>query len=137
MIIKVITSVAVEKNGKFLIVKRNQDETMPGLWEFPGGKLNPDETLENCAIRELLEESGLEATKIEYRGYTERFVEDRGFKSSCHTLAHHFYVSKFKGEVRLSEEHQDFKWITKEEIFKMKVGKEIGTDTIQFFNLKS
>ncbi|MBU5537678.1 MAG: NUDIX domain-containing protein [Candidatus Aenigmatarchaeota archaeon] len=41
MKLKVITSVAIEKDGKFLILKRSSYDTLPGMWEFPGGKVKP------------------------------------------------------------------------------------------------
>ncbi len=132
MRIKVITSVAVERNGKFLIIKRASHDTMPGLWEFPGGKLEDNEMLEDCAKREVKEEAGLDAKNIDYKGVSERFLEDRNQDADFHTIVHHFHVTKFDGTVRLSEDHTDFKWLSKEEILKMKVGDEIGSDTTYF-----
>lgn len=136
MKIKVIASIAVENDGKFLILKRSPHDTMPNLWEFPGGKIIVGEKIEDSARRELLEETGIEATELEYKGYTERFSEDREFYSGYHTIVHHFYAKRFKGNVKLSEEHSSFKWLTKDEILKMKVGEEIGSDTAAFFDLK-
>jgi len=132
MKVKVITSIAVEMKGKFLVVRRAPHDTMPLLWEFPGGKLESDETLEQCAIREVEEETGLKTKNAEYKGVSERFNEDRNYNSGRHTIVHHFYVKKFTGEVKLSRDHTDFKWLTKKEILKMKVSKDIGTDTIYF-----
>ena len=42
-----------------LVIRRNKNsKTNPGLWELPGGQTDPDETLEKCAIREALQETG-------------------------------------------------------------------------------
>lgn len=41
---------------KVLIAQRSESMTHPGLWEFPGGKQEKDESLENCIIREIREE---------------------------------------------------------------------------------
>jgi len=134
---KIITSTCIEKNKKFLILKRSKNDTMPGLWEFPGGKIVIGEKLKESAKREVFEETGLTIKNIEYIGYSERFSEDRNVKSGYHTLVHHFYCSSFKNDLKISEEHEKFKWSTEKEILSMKIGREIGTDTINFFNLRN
>jgi mutator protein MutT len=56
----------VESNGKFLIGVRGPDGPLPGFHEFPGGKLHPGETPEACAVRECLEETGLDVRVAEH-----------------------------------------------------------------------
>lgn len=43
-----------------MVTRRHFDATLPGLWEFPGGKLEPDESPRQAAVRELREELGIE-----------------------------------------------------------------------------
>ena len=50
----------VFRNGKLLITKRYDDAHLGGLWEFPGGKREPNETFEECVVRELREELAIE-----------------------------------------------------------------------------
>ena len=63
-----VTDVAaglVFRDGKLLITQRHPEAHLGGLWEFPGGKREPDESFEACLERELLEELGIEVTVLE------------------------------------------------------------------------
>ena len=59
-VIKVTGAIIYEKN-KFLICRRGPNEKAAGLWEFPGGKLEINESLEDCILRELKEELDIDA----------------------------------------------------------------------------
>jgi len=50
----------IDIDGRILLARRPEGKTMAGLWEFPGGKLNPGETPEAAVIRELREELGID-----------------------------------------------------------------------------
>ncbi|HWD90808.1 MAG TPA: 8-oxo-dGTP diphosphatase MutT [Verrucomicrobiae bacterium] len=50
----------VFRKGKLLITQRHTGAHLGGLWEFPGGKRDGDETFEQCLVRELREELGIE-----------------------------------------------------------------------------
>ena len=52
----------VDADGRVLLAQRPAGKAMAGLWEFPGGKVNPGETPENALIRELAEEIGIDVT---------------------------------------------------------------------------
>ena len=52
-----------EAEPKVLLIERG-DEPFKGCWAFPGGFMNMDETTEQCAIRELEEETGLKVSKV-------------------------------------------------------------------------
>ena len=51
-----VTAAVIRRNGKVLIAQRAAGEHLEGLWEFPGGKIEKDETPEQCLKRELFEE---------------------------------------------------------------------------------
>jgi len=56
-----VAAALVFRAGRLLITQRYQGAHLGGLWEFPGGKREPNETFEQCLTRELEEELGIEA----------------------------------------------------------------------------
>ena len=56
-----VTAAIVVQNGKILLTRRPQDKRHPGMWEFPGGKVDPGESPEEALRRELFEELGVAA----------------------------------------------------------------------------
>jgi len=60
MKIVLVSAVAlIDVDGRVLLAQRPEGKSMAGLWEFPGGKVEPDETPEAALIRELEEELGI------------------------------------------------------------------------------
>jgi len=59
-IITVVAVALVDADNRVLLAQRPPGKAMAGLWEFPGGKLNPGETPEAALIRELEEELGVD-----------------------------------------------------------------------------
>ena len=61
MKIILVSAVAlIDRDGRVLLAKRPEGKAMAGLWEFPGGKVEPMETPEIALIRELKEEIGID-----------------------------------------------------------------------------
>jgi 8-oxo-dGTP diphosphatase len=58
-LIWVVAAALINPDGEVLVQKRAADRSMAGLWEFPGGKIEPDERPENALARELDEELGI------------------------------------------------------------------------------
>ena len=52
----IVTAAVIRRNGQVLIAQRPEQGLLGGLWEFPGGKLQPDEDLDACLKREICEE---------------------------------------------------------------------------------
>jgi mutator protein MutT len=55
-----VSAALIFRDGKLLITRRQADAHLGGLWEFPGGKLEPGETFEQCLVREICEEMGIQ-----------------------------------------------------------------------------
>ena len=60
--IHVVAGVIEDARGRILLARRTAGRDLAGLWEFPGGKVDPGETPEQALVRELREELGIEAT---------------------------------------------------------------------------
>ena len=74
-----VAIVVCRTTGDILIARRAGNAHLGGYWEFPGGKVEPGETAEQCALRETLEETGVvakidEAWPPVIHGYPERTV---------------------------------------------------------------
>jgi len=93
----------VWKDGLFLAVERPEGKAHAGWWEFPGGKVEPGESLEDALIRELKEELGFTATRLTF-WREKRFVYPQG-----PVRLHFFHVTAFDGEV-VPQEGQRFAW---------------------------
>ncbi|EAX47152.1 NUDIX hydrolase [Thermosinus carboxydivorans Nor1] len=56
---KEVTAAIIINDGKVLIAQRAENQKLAGKWEFPGGKIESGETPEECLIREINEELGI------------------------------------------------------------------------------
>jgi len=80
MKIILVTGAIIQNDNNFLIGRRGKDEKSAGLWEFPGGKCEPGETLPECLQRELHEELGVlvnvrECVETLEHAYPEKIVQ--------------------------------------------------------------
>lgn len=96
-------SVAIIREGKVLLIKR-AFAPYQHLWTLPGGRLDPGETIEQCAIREVAEEVGLTI-----RNPRPVLVQALG-RDGAYRLAV-FATGDFSGQLRASDEVADHKWL--------------------------
>jgi len=59
--LKQVAAAVAMHDGMVLVTRRAPGEKLAGMWEFPGGKLEPGETVQQCIVRELDEELGVAA----------------------------------------------------------------------------
>lgn len=75
----VVAAAVLEREGKILAARRKKGAHLEGRWEFPGGKLEPGESPQECLVRELEEEVGVpvnprEILEVVYHRYPEKSV---------------------------------------------------------------
>lgn len=83
----IVAAAIIQQEERFLITKRKFASHLGGLWEFPGGKIEPGETLEDCLRREVKEELGVEISEPQFfhslrHQYPEKEVELHFFTCS-------------------------------------------------------
>ncbi len=105
----VTAGVIWNEEGKILLAQRPHDGLLGGLWEFPGGKVEPGETLEECLQRELREELGIEVEVKDPVG-----AVDHAYSHFRITL-HAFHCRHVAGEPRAIGV-ADWRWVRPEEI---------------------
>lgn len=96
------------KNNKFLIAQRNLKKAQGGLWEFPGGKVEKGESYENALAREIKEEFNANIEVNEYIGENIHHYPEKDIKLI-------FYKARLLSEKIELLEHEDYKWITKDD----------------------
>ncbi len=99
----------VFRDGKLLITQRPADAHLGGLWEFPGGKREPNETLPQCLVRELREELGIE---VEVGASLESITHAYPEK----TVRLQFFICRWKQQEPQALGCPAFKWITAGEL---------------------
>ncbi|MDP2122083.1 MAG: NUDIX hydrolase [Hoeflea sp.] len=106
-------SVALERDGRFLLVLRANPPAQH-MYAFPGGRVDPDETLEAAALRELEEETGLRATNPRPFATFDLNADDPGGAS-------HFFLTVFLaddpgGDPVARDDAKAVGWFTSDEI---------------------
>jgi 8-oxo-dGTP diphosphatase len=92
------------RDGSVLIVRRGEGQHLSGAWEFPGGKVDADEEPADAVLRELREETGLEAASAQPLLVFVHDYPDRRLRF------HAFLVTDATGEVA-TDGGRDFSWV--------------------------
>jgi len=103
VIIDVVAAI-IRRGGQILITQRFDHVHLPGLWEFPGGKVEGGESLQAALEREIMEELG-----VKIRVHDEFFTVEHDYPTKSVRL-HFFNCSIIEGEPQLIEV-ADMRWV--------------------------
>ena len=104
----VVTAAVVEIDGRFLVTRRQKGAHLEGFWEFPGGKCDAGETLEECLARELSEE-----LDVPSRVGAEIFTTTHKYPERSVEL--HFFRCELFGDPRPMLD-QEMRWVRRAEL---------------------
>ncbi len=104
----VVAAAVIERNGRFLLTRRQRGVHLEGYWEFPGGKCEPGETHAACLVREILEELGVEAAAGDELLTTTHAYPDRQVEL-------HFLRCEVGG-APAPQLGQEMRWVAREEL---------------------
>lgn len=104
-----VTCAIIIQNGKVLVAQNNESSDHPLQWEFPGGKIKPEETAKACIVREIKEELNLHVQVQE-----KLIPVEHDYKIKCIRLIP-FVCVVISGDVKLND-HKAVKWLTMDEL---------------------
>ena len=107
----VVACVLLDRSGHILITKRPPGRSLAGLWEFPGGKIEPNELPERALVRELSEELGIEVGVTDFEPLT--FASHA--YPTFHLLMPVFLCRSWRGET-VAHEGQELAWVLPAEL---------------------
>ena len=104
-----VSAALIFHKGKLLITQRRAGAHLGGLWEFPGGKREPNETFEQCLVRELDEELGIEVE-------VGKLFEEISHAYAEKSVQLKFFVCKLISGKPQTLDCAAFKWVGKAEL---------------------
>ncbi|MBT3265493.1 MAG: NUDIX domain-containing protein [Acidiferrobacteraceae bacterium] len=111
-----VAAAVIHRNEDVLIAQRAEDGLLGGMWEFPGGKQKPGESLETCLKREICEELGVDIKVGKYLGVYEHAY------SHFRVTLHAYHSMLLDGEPQLLE-HSDLCWASPTRLSDYPMGK--------------
>lgn len=107
---KVAVAIIPDKERRILVTQRPTHAMHGGCWEFPGGKLEDNESPEDALSREIKEEVGLDIIESMYLG-------DVSYHYPTHYVTLYvFYIKRYVGIPSCLENQLNMKWISKNEL---------------------
>lgn len=126
--------IVVDKSGRILALRRNpNDFRRPNCWDFPGGNYEAGESIEESIKREIFEETSLTAHTFRpifvasNMGKTYQDINVIALTQVCTDWeGMPAEASAKEGEVELSQEHVEFRWVTPTEFMDLETGDDGG-----------
>jgi 8-oxo-dGTP diphosphatase len=106
--VKRVTAAIIVESGRLFLARRPEGDPLAGLWELPGGKIEPDETPEECLARELMEELMMACEVCELVATTTYRYEHGSFELLAYRVAR---MSEYRPLV-----HDACAWIRRDEL---------------------
>ncbi len=133
MIIKVAAS-AVVLRGNFILMGRKPDgkPPYPGKLVLPGGSVRPQETVSDCVVRKVAEESGAEVSVGEKLNFGEDFI-DMADGSRAHFIFLVHEAEYVAGTLKGSDGFEDPHWIPRSELQRLSDEDELAGASIRLF----
>ena len=103
-----VVAAIIKKDDYYLLAKRNKEQYMGLKWEFPGGKVEKDESFEEALSREILEELNVNI-EIHNKVAEERYQDDE-----INIVLHYYMCSLIDTDIVLSE-HEAIEWVKKQD----------------------
>jgi len=106
-----VVAAVIRRNNKYLIVQRNRKKYLGLKWEFPGGKVEENETFEEALLREIKEELNINIS------LQNKIAEEKYKDEKIDIVLHYFLCTQESGTNELNE-HEDLAWVEKKDFDK-------------------
>ena len=103
-----VVAAIITQNNTYLIVQRNKNKHLGLKWEFPGGKVNRNESFEEALSREIKEELNVEIN------IQRKFAEEKYKDEKIDIVLHYYLCSLKSGTIELNE-HENLAWVEKKD----------------------
>lgn len=124
-----VGAIIIERD-RVVLVKRGQ-APLQGQWSIPGGMLEVGETLREAAVREVLEETGLQVQVGELLGVFDRILRDAEERTLYHYVLIDFLCGRIAGEPVAACDAVEARWFSRDEIGDL----ALAEDTAKVINL--
>ena len=106
-----VVAAIIKKGDQYLLAKRSKEKYMGLKWEFPGGKVEQNETFKDALSREILEELNV---KIEIHN---KVAEEKYQDEEINIVLHYYLCTLIDTNIVLSE-HEAIEWVKKQDFLK-------------------
>ena len=104
--VPVVIAIFIDRQSRVLITQRGLTSSHAGFWEFPGGKVEIDETAEQALKREVFEELGVIVHQANYLAALDYTYPE---VSVC---LHVYHIIEYAGTPKRCEQQQDLQWVS-------------------------
>ena len=106
-----VVAAIIKKGNYYLLAKRNKNKYMGLKWEFPGGKVEQNETFKEALCREILEELNV---NIEIHNK----VAEESYRDEEINITLHYYMCSLIDRKIVLSEHEAIEWVKKQDFLK-------------------